>query len=350
VHAGVIGSGHFRFSVAGEPIINLETRLGWTHRGIEKLFEGRHVADSVKLVECVSGDTAFGFSLAFCQCVEKIFSVQIPERVLFLRGLLLELERMYNHAADIGGMAVDVGFSFPAQLASLIKEKIHRLNEQVSGSRYLKNINTVGGFLKDVSVEQTSLVLEALSCIEKDFIELEDILIKSVSFMDRLDGTGILKNKTARDLGIVGLAARASGIPLDLRKVFHGVYDKVNFKIAKEESADALARLKIRFTEFKSSVSLIRQFITMVKGAGETKFYQSFDTKAGFGLGYVEAWRGQLLMWISIDEGGIIERCKIVDPSFHNWEGLSYAVLGNIIPDFPLCNKSFDLSYAGNDL
>lgn len=349
VHAGIIGPGHFRFSVAGEPIISLETRLGWTHRGIEKLLEGKGINEAVRICECISGDTAFGYSLAFCRSAEKIFGIEAPARAQLLRVLYLELERLYNHANDIGGIALDVGFSFPAQFASLIKEAILQLNEGLCGSRYLKGINTVGGVENDINKVKGELVGSGLVKIQKDFNTLENMLFSSVSFMDRVDGTGILLAKTARDLGVTGLAARASGIGHDLRKIFPGPYGGLSFNAAKEHSGDVAARLNVRIFEVRESIALIRQCLEKLDACHtETKI--TAVGKEGCASGYVEAWRGPVLVWTRLDTESKVRRCKIVDASFHNWEGLSYAVLGNIIPDFPLCNKSFDLSYPGNDL
>ncbi|MDD4953919.1 MAG: NADH-quinone oxidoreductase subunit C [Candidatus Omnitrophica bacterium] len=349
VHAGIIGSGHFRFSVAGEPIINLEARLGWTHRGIEKLLEGKNTDEALKIFECISGDTVFGYSLAFCQCIEKIFHLDVPERARLLRALFLELERIYNHANDIGGIALDVGFTFPAQFASLIKETVLGLDEKLCGSRYLKGINAVGGVGKDIDSVKQELIRQALPKIQKDFLALEEVLFSSVSFMDRVDATGILRAKTARDLGVTGVPARASGISLDTRKVLHGIYDSLSFKVAKEQSGDVASRLRVRCKEVKESIGIIEECLGGLNTC-QMRVKEDIRVKEGFAVGCAEAWRGPVRVWASINAQGVIERCKIVDPSFQNWEGLTFAVLGNIIPDFPLCNKSFDLSYSGNDL
>ena len=349
VHAGIIGPGHFRFSVAGEPIISLETRLGWKHRGIEKILEGKDILEALKIFECISGDTAFGYSMAFCQAIEKILGLNIPVRSQLLRVLCLELERIYNHANDMGGMALDVGFSFPAQFASLIKEAVLQLNEGLCGSRYLKGINTVGGVELNIDKSKSDFIARTLVKIRKDLLALEEMLFSSISFMDRVDSTGILRAKTARDLGITGLAARASGIALDTRKVFRNIYDSFSFKIAKQQAGDVAARLKVRFYEARESMDIIRQCLEKLD-ACDTQTKVIGQEKAGIALGCVEAWRGPVLVWARLNAQGKLERCKIVDPSFHSWEGLTFAVLGNIIPDFPLCNKSFNLSYSGNDL
>ncbi|MDO8602837.1 MAG: NADH-quinone oxidoreductase subunit C [Candidatus Omnitrophota bacterium] len=348
VHAGIIGPGHFRFSVAGEPIINLELRLGFTHRGVEKLFEGKAYSGAIRLSECISGDSSFAHSLAFTHALEKISGVSIFAQVAYLRGVFLELERMYNHVNDIGGIAIDVGFSFPAAYASIIKEAILQLNEKLSGNRYLKNVNILGGVLADIDEAKKQILLDSLKNLKQDFKELAKMLYSSVSFMDRVDATGVLRRKTAEDLGVVGLAGRASGIPIDLRKHFSWVYKEAKFKIAIQESGDVLARLRIRIFEFEESCRLIEEFVGKLSIDGKIRV--SAILKEGSALGYAEGWRGPVLYWLKTDSAGLIERCKIVDPSFHNWQALSYAVLGEIIPDFPLCNKSFDLSYSGNDL
>jgi len=348
VHAGIIGPGHFRFSVAGEPIINLELRLGFTHRGVEKLFEDKLYGEALGLSECVCGDSSFAHSLAFTQAIEKISGISIPAQAAYLRGIFLELERMYNHVNDLGGMATDVGFSFPAAFASIIKEAILQLNARLTGNRYLRKVNTIGGVLSGIDETVKPLLLDSIKRLKGDFNELVKILYSSVSFMDRVDTTGVLRRKTAEDLGAVGLIARASGIPTDLRKYFPGAYKEAKFKMATQESGDVLSRLRVRVFEFQESCRLIEEFTARLNRA--EKLRAEPESKAGSALGYAEGWRGPVLYWLKTDSAGLIQRCKIVDASFLNWQGLSYAVLGNIIPDFPLCNKSFDLSYAGNDL
>ncbi|MFA4843472.1 MAG: NADH-quinone oxidoreductase subunit C [Candidatus Margulisiibacteriota bacterium] len=347
VHAGIIGPGHFRFSVAGEPIINLEVRLGFTHRGVEKLMEGKEPAEALTLSEGISGDSAFAHSLAFCLAAENILGLTPSPRAVLLRAIYLELERMYNHVNGIGGIALDVGFTFPAAFASIMKEQILSLNEQLAGSRYLKGINLIGGVKRDIDERGTTDLSSRLNSLAADLKELEGILFNSASFMDRVDSTGILRKKTAEDIGIVGLAARASGLPLDWRAT-EPLYRSAGFKPIVLESGDALARLNLRLLEFKQSITLITSFLAQLTpgdlGSG------SSAPKEGYGLGVVEGWRGPVRYWLRIDPQGKIERCNIVDPSFHNWQGLAYSVQGEIIPDFPLCNKSFDLSYSGNDL
>ncbi|MCX5669054.1 MAG: NADH-quinone oxidoreductase subunit C [Candidatus Omnitrophica bacterium] len=348
VHAGIIGPGHFRFSVAGEPIVNLELRLGFAHRGVEKLFEGKTCFDALRLSECICGDSAFAYSVAFATAAEKISGISIPQKAAYLRGIYLELERMYNHVSDIGGIALDVGFSFPAAYASVIKETILQLNEKLTASRYLKNVNVIGGVSGDIDDAKKLILFDALKKIKKDFNALVKMLNSSVSFMDRVDTTGVLIKKTAQDLGVVGLVARASGIPTDLRKYFPGVYSQAKFKMMTQEAGDVLSRLELRFSEFVESCRLIEEFTIKLSGSRDMQVNSVLKQESA--LGYVEGARGPVLCWLKTDAHGVIARCKLVDPSSHNWQGLSYAVLGNIIPDFPVCNKSFNLSYSGNDL
>lgn len=351
VHAGIIGPGHFRFSVAGEPIINLEIRLGFTHRGVEKLMEGKTPAEAVKLAECVSGDSSVAHSWSFCQAVEKIAGLAVPKRALQVRAILLELERMYNHANDLGGLALDVGFSQPAALASIIKESIQDLNQKVTASRFLKGVLVPGGVTKDISQTDKQLILDSLALIAKDVKDLRETLQASVSFLDRVETTGLLTKKTAEDLGVIGLAGRASGIALDLREDFSDIYNGLDFKMAISPVGDVRARLVLRFEEFAGSLKIIEQLLDKLSTSGIMSQDDPISRlREGFALGYIEGWRGPVLYWIDLDKAGRIERCKIVDPSFHNWPGLSYAALENIVPDFPLMNKSFDLSYSGNDL
>lgn len=345
VHAGIIGPGHFRFSVAGEPIIHLESRLGFTHRGVEKLLEGRDAAEAVRLAECVAGEAAFAHSLACCRAAERVGGIIVPPRAEYLRAVFLELERLYNHVADIGTIALDVGFSFPAAEASILKENLQALNAELTGSRFLKHVNLPGGVSWDLDHAGVEKLLAGLAAIARDFRRLREMLYASVSFLDRVETTGELSKKLAEDLGVIGLAGRASGVKLDLREVFPGVYD--NLKVKVREKGDVLARLELRLDEFEESVRQIERLARKLpEGA-----IAAAEMLVGNGqaLGWAESWRGPVLYWLRFTEGRI-ERGKIVDPSFHNWTGLSSAVLNNIVPDFPVCNKSFNLSYSGNDL
>jgi len=347
VHAGIIAPGHFRFSAAGEPVLNLEIRLGFAHRGVEKLFEGKIPEAALAFSEFVDGEAAFAHSLAFSMAVEKIRGIIVPGERQRARAVLLELERLYNHAADVGGLATDVGFSFPAACASVIKEGLLALNEKLTGSRYLKSFNRLGGAALPPSAAAD--IGAGLAAAEKDFLVLKETLYGSVSFMDRVEETGILPHKAAVELGVSGPAGRASGIAADLRADFSHLYKNAGFKPAKQEKGDVLARLNVRVAEFEESARLIRKFCCP-QGQGGDAPPAAARPQSGCALGWAESWRGPVLYWVRLGENGLVERCKVTDPSFQNWEGLAQAVPGNIIPDFPLCNKSFNLSYPGNDL
>lgn len=348
VHAGIIGPGHFRFSVAGEPIINLELRLGFTHRGIEKMFEGKELREGLRLSECVVGDSVISHSWAYCRALEAALGMTIDWQTFRTRAISLELERIYNHLTGIAGIALDVGFSFPAHYAQLLKERILQLNKELSGHRYLKGVLAIAGAGKTFEQSKLDFMMEELSGVRVDMNELRVMLYGSVSFMDRVDDTGVLRKKTAQDYGVIGLAGRASGIALDLRRQFPEGYAAAGFRMNKQEKGDVLSRLKVRIDEIEESARCIGYF---AKNPTQTPFSLS-STQGGSGghaLGAVEGSRGPTIYWVKVKDGRIT-RCKIVDASFLNWQGLSIAVLGNIIPDFPVCNKSFDLSYAGNDL
>ncbi len=348
VHAGIIGPGHFRFSVAGEPIVNLELRLGFTHRGVEKLFEGKTPQEALALSECVAGDSVISHSLAYCQAVETVIGARIEPGAFAVRAICLEMERIYNHLSGIAGIALDVGFSFSAQYAAMMKERILRLNKKLTGHRYLKGLLIIGGVRSVFDEQQLRDMLNELAVVKKDMHELRAMLYGSVSFMDRVDETGILRKKTAEDFGIIGAVGRASGIALDLRRVFAEGYSNAGFRQFKYDKGDVLSRLRLRIDETEESMRLISFFSGQIK-ANQSCPKDIDSSKHGYAIGAVEGWRGPVFYWVKITDG-VIDRCKIVDTSFHNWQGLSVAVLGNIIPDFPVCNKSFDLSYAGNDL
>jgi Ni,Fe-hydrogenase III large subunit len=256
---------------------------------------------------------------------------------------------LYNHINDIGAIALDVGFSFPAAFASIMKESCLQLNETLSGSRYLKGINTAGGILCGFSAANKQVLMERLVTLKKDLSELKGMMLSSVSFMDRADGAGVLRKKTAQDLGVLGVAGRASGIVNDLRKDLPGIYGQVKFKSIHYISGDVSARLNVRFGECEESFSIMDQFLQAIQPL-EALPPPAAAAAEGCALGYVESWRGPVLYWVKLEANGRIERCKIVDPSFRNWEGLAFAMPGNIIPDFPVCNKSFNLSYPGSDL
>jgi Ni,Fe-hydrogenase III large subunit/Ni,Fe-hydrogenase III component G len=350
VHAGIIEPGHFRFSVEGETVINLESRLYFVHKGIEKLFETRTPAAGVELAERISGDSSVGHAMAFCQAVESLRGVAIPARAAYLRVVLLELERIYNHIADVGAICTDTGFAFANAHAMRLREEVLRLNAHLVGHRLLRGAVVPGGVRCDLTPSQVNEVRETLTRVVTDFDEVVDIAISNSSVLDRLHGTGRLTEKTAREMQVAGVVARASGIDADARRDHpFAAYRDLQVRVTAMSEGDVWARMMVRVEEVHEALNLITRALDALP---EGQIVQPIETlPAGAGdFGLVEGWRGPIWHWIVAGEDDSLSRVKVKDPSFANWPALNYAILKNIVPDFPLVNKSFNLSYAGNDL
>jgi Ni,Fe-hydrogenase III large subunit/Ni,Fe-hydrogenase III component G len=351
VHAGIIEPGHFRFSVAGEPIIHLESQLFYAHKGTEKIAEGLPPQKALFLAERISGDTSFGHAVAFCLCIERLSGCDVPRRAAVVRTMLLELERLYNHTGDIGAILLDVGFAAGAAVAFELKERLLHLNELLTGSRLLRGIAAIGGVRRDP--EDTPLKRRALADIvvhgKRSFEELVSLVMSSSSVLDRLETTGILSTTDAYRLGITGIAGRASGINRDYRRDHpHAAYSTVAFQVRTQDEGDVLARMKVRIDEVRDSFAILEQIQHQEGGAPAGAAAVAIPPLRQ-ALGYVEGWRGEILHWVMTDPEGKVFRWKITDPSFHNWRAVNVAVRNNIVPDFPVINKSFNLSYSGTD-
>jgi len=348
VHAGIIEPGHFRFSVVGETIIDLSIRLSYTHKGTEKLFEGLLPTEGVELAERISGDTTVGHSMAYCQALESLANHPVPPRAQYLRVILLEMERLYNHIADFGMIANDTGFPVGGSHCFRIRETLLRLNKRLTGSRILRGGLVPGGVRHDLPAD-LNLAAE-LDQILADFSDVVEICLNNTMLYNRLEGTGRLTTKTAADHGVLGFVARASGIDIDARRDHpFAAYEKLKFKVPIYESGDVYARTLARVEEVQQSVNLIKQSLNQIPpGLISTPPGTLPAFEPAWGL--VEGWRGTLLTWVMVDPSGRLYRVKVKDPSFVNWPALEFAVLKNIVPDFPLCNKSFNQSYSGNDL
>ena len=350
VHAGIIEPGHFRFGVAGEPVLDLQLRLFYVHKGIEKRFERLPWAHTIFLAESISGDTAVGHALAYCHAIERLAGIDVPARAQALRVVLLELERLYNHIADIGALATDVAFTVPASRAQAQREGLVRLYERVFGTRLLRGTVQFGGVRRDVTPDGRDALHEHLSGLEKEFDSLITLLIDSGSFTDRVDSTGILSNQVARDRGFVGGAARGSGVDGDLRRgVPGGASATLQFGVPVESGGDVRARLMVRAREVEQSFRIAHQTLGALPDTALQARMPSALPPDSAALGWAEAWRGPCVHWVATDEEGCVTRVKVTDPSFLTWPGLTHAVPGNIIPDFPVINQSFNLSYSGND-
>ena len=343
VHAGLIEPGHFRLSVVGETILKMKARLWFTHRGIEKLFEGRDVDDGVALAERVSGDSAVGHNLAYCLAVEEACGIDVPDEAASLRALLLELERVYNHVADVGALSNDVGFGLVQARALTVREQLLRLNGEVTGHRLLREAILPGG----VSLQRLPTPQE-LSEIAERFEELVELATSNTVVMERFHGTAVLSADDAVGTGTLGVVARASGIALDARVAHPFAELGERFHVMSEIAGDVQARFAVRVAEVRVSLAVIDDL------AREASVLRAvaprISRRGGSGIGIVEGWRGGIVHRVEVDRLGAITRCKIVDPSFLNWPALSVALADTIVPDFPLANKSFNLSYAGNDL
>lgn len=350
VHAGIIEPGHFRFGVAGEPVLYLQLRLFYVHKGIEKRFERLPWRHGVFLAESVSGDTAVGHALAFAHAIERLCGCEPPPRARYLRVVLLELERIYNHLADIGAIATDVAFTVPAAHAQYLRERLVSLHERLFASRLLRGTVAVGGVKTDLTEAGRSELLAQLKRLEGEVESLVTLLIDSGTFTDRVDGTGRLPREAARDLGVAGLAARASGIDEDLRRDHpHDAYAALLFQVPVEEGGDVRARLMVRAREVEQSLRILSQALAELPDSPIRTPPPASLPGAATALGWAEGWRGPCLHWVQTDADGAMSRVKVSDPSFRNWPGLARAVPGDIIPDFPVINKSFNLSYSGND-
>ena len=351
IHAGIIEPGHFRFSVAGEPIMQLEIRHFWKHRGIEKLFEQKTLTTALPLAERVSGDTTLGHGLAYCEAVESLLHLEVPRRARYLRSLFLELERLHNHLGDVGAICNDTAYTLAHAHCSRMKEQVMQLNDRLTGSRFLRGALAIGGVANDVSAIQRSELVDVLDAIEKDFAELESIIFANASLTDRLETTGVLTERTAWDHGVVGIVGRASGMDQDVRRDRpFAAYDELAVNVVCYRYGDVRARLRVRMDEIHESIRLIREIRNRIPPGPVLASSGHQPRPREWALSAVEGWRGEILYFVMVGEDGHIHRCKVRDPSFPNWPAIQWAVIGNIIPDFPLINKSFNLSYAGNDL
>jgi len=349
VHAGIIEPGHFLFSVAGEPVLYLQLRLFYTHKGTEKLFENLPVTHGVRLAESISGDSSFAHATAFCHAIERAAEVESPSRARSLRSLCLELERLYNHIGDIGAIATDVAFVVANMHTMRLKERVLRVNEQLTGNRLLRGMACMGGVRFDWDDEQIKALEKLATELGPEFDSLVELVENSSSTRDRLEETGILKPKVARDLGVVGIAGRASGFDHDLRRYFpHAAYGQVKFRVPVYQVGDVEHRMQVRIDEVRESLSIIRQLVANLPGGAMRVEIGELPANRT-ALGYVEGWRGEIFHWIRTAPGNRLARCKVKDPSLQNWPALSEAILGNIVPDFPVVNKSFNLSYSGTD-
>ena len=350
VHAGIIEPGHFRFSVVGEKVLRLEERLGYVHKGIEQRFQGMSLADGVRLAARVSGDSAVAYAWAFSMAAEALTDTNAPARALSLRVLLLERERIANHLGDLGALGNDAGLSFGMAQFSRLKEDLLRVNAQLWGARYPMDAVVPGGVRTDLPADALPRLIDSMTTLAGELQVLRDIYDNHAGLQDRFMGAGCVTTELAEMLGVVGLAARASGIPRDWRTSFPAPpYDSLSLALVTRPQGDVAARVAVRFDEVTESLRLCRELLTNLPD-GPIHVPLAAVRDGELAIGGVEGWRGPVLVGLRATADGRITRCHPHDPSWHNWPALEHAIIGNIVPDFPLINKSFNLSYSGHDL
>jgi len=348
IHAGIIEPGHFRFNVAGERIITLEGKLFFTHKGVEKLLEGKTPTEALPFIERLSGDMAASHTLAFCQAIEKISGVSVPSRANAIRVALCELERITMHIHDLANIAgMGTGYTLMAANGFRIKERLIRLSQDILGNRFWRGAIVPGGVTRDWSKEESELIDRVVTEAVKEMQELIKMAMQSDGLRERLETSGVLKHDAAIAYGAVGLPARASGVMRDVRSHHpYAGYPEVSWKIVSAVSGDVYARYRCRIDELDISLRILQEALHLHQ---DTPVAVDVQLQDGSALGAVESWRGEILTAVHLKEGKV-ERCMPRDPSFCNWALFAELGPGNIVPDFPLCNKSLNLSYSGTDM
>jgi Ni,Fe-hydrogenase III large subunit len=351
IHAGIIEPGHFRFSCLGEIITNLEIRLGYQHRGIERKLTEIPWQQTRFMAEAASSDTAVGNALAHSAAIEQIIGIEPPPRAQYLRTMALEIERLANHLGDFGGLSGDIGYSVGAATFARLRGAALGLGELLAGTRFKRSFVLPGGVARDLPADRCSTLIKTLDQLARNIKNSIPLVLENPAVIERMEGTGRVTPSLAKEFGLVGPAGRASHSGYDARLSFkHGIYPQHAPTLSQYETGDVLARAQVRGEEILSSLELLSMLAESLPESEISTQLPSQLPANQTGIGIVEAWRGELIHWITTDEQGQISRYSIKDPSFNNWTGLAIAVRGNLVADFPLCNKSFNLSYSGNDL
>jgi Ni,Fe-hydrogenase III large subunit len=351
VHAGIIEPGHFRFTATGETVVRLEERLGYVHKGIESLMVGADLDRAARLAGRTSGDSTVAYALAFAHAVEAALDINVPRRAAWLRALMAELERLSNHFGDFGAVCNDASFSMMHAQCGNLRERTLRAAAASFGHRLMMDCVVPGGVSDDLRPDGAMHVNNLLTEIGRVFPKLVELYDNTASLQDRTVATGVLKPALARQFGAGGYVGRASGRAFDARRaVAYPPYDELKFDVPILDHGDVNARVWIRIREIEQSVALIEQIMAGLP-QGPVRVPGEISAKGvSEGLGFAEAFRGDVLAWIRFDNAGAIARCHLRDPSWFQWPLLEAAIEGNIVADFPLCNKSFNCSYSGHDL
>lgn len=349
IHAGIIEPGHFRFSCLGEHIINLDAKLFFTHRGLEKMAEGMDHFKANFITERVCGVCSLSHSVAYSNAVEKICGTEVPKRAKYLRTILLELERISGHLTDIMGIALDVAYYSASTFASILRENILETAYEILRSRYFHSINMPGGLRRDITGDSLKKIEALAERLPGEIDRLSHLLLSSTSFLERVETTGYLFTNTALELGIVGVGARASKIKCDARKAFgYEAYNECEFNEITGQAGDVYSRMMVRLGELQESAKIIKQLLSKLP---QGKISEPIGTIPPFkpAFGITEAPKGEHSHFVVFDNNAKIYRLKIRSASFANWLALTFAVKGNIVPDFPVINKSFNLCYSACD-
>lgn len=347
IHAGIIEPGHFRFSQAGEAMLQLDAKLFFTHRGIEKAVEGLNPDEALHMVERICGACSVSNTWSFCQAVERAMGIKVPRRAEIIRTLLSELERIVNHVGDIGNMPAGVGFNPAISLGARLKEQAMRLCEAVAGNRFLRGVIVPGGVRQDISGELMREIRDVMEKVHLGVVDMAIMFEEQDSFQNRVNTTGIVPLEIAINMSMVGVGARASGFGRDSRKDFdYGVYPELKFDVCTCKSGDVAARLQVRLDELAVSFNLVKQLLSLLNECDEKELKVKMEYNKGEGWGISESPRGGDFHYVALDEEGKIDRLFVRSASYANWPAVPFAVGGNIIPDFPLINKSFELCYA----
>ncbi len=350
VHAGIIEPGHFRFQCHGEEILHLEIQLGYQHRGIEELLPQLKPSKQLVLVESIAGDSAIAHTTAFCSAIEALAGVVPTLREQAVRGIAAELERVAMHLATLSGLATDIGFALPSTAFGGLRTAVINLTASICGSRFGRGWVIPGGVRFDLDPPLIEKARHVLHEMLAKFFDIEALFFNSSSVLARLEEIGTVRAEQARSIGLVGLAARASGIACDARVDFpYGIYRYSSIPSPTLDSGDVYARAKLRALEIRNSIDFIFEQLDHLP-APKPKNLPGELAKSAFTIALTEGHRGEIAHLLLTDSEGRLAQVKIKDPSFHNWYGLTLAVRENAISDFPLCNKSFDLSYSGHDL
>jgi Ni,Fe-hydrogenase III large subunit len=350
VHAGIIEPGHFRFQCHGENVLHLEIALGYQHRGVERALVGGPSKRTIHYMETLAGDTSVGHAMAYCQALEALAGTRVPARAEALRGIALELERLANHTGDLGALAGDVGYLPTASYCGRLRGDFLNMTALICGSRFGRGIVRPGGVGFDVDAARVAELVERLDRALTDVTGAVHLLWDEPSVQARFEDAGRLPPETCEELGLVGLVARACGVYRDIRHEFpSGVYRFAQIPVSTWHTGDVFARAYVRWLEIQRSAAFVREQL-MALPAGPARGEVGSPVPDALTIALIEGWRGEICHVAITDARGRLVRYKVVDPSFHNWMGLAVALRGQQISDFPLCNKSFNLSYCGHDL